>query len=157
MLSTDLNPAISRDAADPDFARSLRSIGPVTPSPTLSNSSTFNSYASTSQQSTTGPSPTHPQMFPSPATNPAIQVVDARNRLTDEAEAEFADMGRRGFEGRRFLDVVLIRQMLSLRDEKGMEAGEIERRLGLRKGVVERLGAKGVVGDVGAQGGDFGG
>lgn len=48
--------------------------------------------------------------------------------------------------GRQFLDVVTLRQVLVLRDEGGVDAAEIERRLGLRRGVVERLGRRGVVG-----------
>jgi len=43
--------------------------------------------------------------------------------------------------------VVTIRQLLMLRDEKGLERTEIERRLGLRRGAVGRLGRKGIVGD----------
>lgn len=45
--------------------------------------------------------------------------------------------------------MVTIRQVLMLRDEKGLDGGEIERRLGLGEGVVGRLGARGVVGDMG--------
>ncbi|MCJ1387888.1 hypothetical protein MMC18_000731 [Xylographa bjoerkii] len=141
---------INRDAADPDFARSLRSLGPVTPSPTFSNSSVFNS----AQQNTSGYP--QPQMFPSATTNPALQILDARNRLTDAAEAEFSEMGRRGFQGKQFLDVVLIRQALMMRDEKGMTDTEIEKRLGLKNGVIARLGRKGTVGDVSLEGA-FGG
>ena len=44
--------------------------------------------------------------------------------------------------------MVLIRQVLMLRDDRGVGEEEIERRLGLRKGVVGRLGPKGVVGDI---------
>ena len=142
--------AINRDAADPDFARSIRSLGPVTPSPTFSNSSVFNS----AQQNTSGYP--QPQMFPSTATNPALQILDARNRLTDAAEAEFSEMGRRGFQGKEFLDVVLIRQALMMRDEKGMTNTAIEKTLGLKNGVVARLGRKGTVGDVSVEG-TFGG
>ena len=91
-------------------------------------------------------------MFPSAATNPAIQILDARNRLTDAAEAEFSEMGRRGFQGKQFLDVVLIRQALMMRDEKGMADLEIEKKLGLKSGVVARLGRKGTVGDVSIEG-----
>lgn len=58
-------------------------------------------------------------------------------------------MGRRGRQGRRFLDVVTIRQVLILRDEKGVGGPEIERRFGLGEGVVGRLGGRGVVGDTG--------
>lgn len=44
------------------------------------------------------------------------------------------------------MDVFTIRQIMVMRDERGAEAGSIERSMGLRKGVVERLGAKGVAG-----------
>ena len=62
-------------------------------------------------------------------------------------------MGRRGLTDRRFLDVAIIRQVLMLRDEKGVAGAEIERRLGLKGGVVARLGPRGVVGD--ASGGEL--
>jgi hypothetical protein len=71
--------------------------------------------------------------------------LTARYRLAEEAELEFSNIGRKGREGRQFLDVVTIRQILVLRDEKGLGEGEIEERLGLRKGVVGRLGGKGLV------------
>jgi hypothetical protein len=78
--------------------------------------------------------------------NPAVSLLTARYRLAEEAEREFAGLGRKGYEGRSFLDVVTLRQVLVLRDEKGLENGEIERRLGLKNGVVGRLGRGGVVG-----------
>ena len=85
-------------------------------------------------------------IFPDPAKNPAIMILTARERLAMEAEAEFARAGKGG-EGRRFLDVMTIRQILMLRDEKAVEAAEIENRLGLKSGIVARLGVKGIVGD----------
>lgn len=74
-----------------------------------------------------------------------MSLLTARYRLAEEAELEFSNLGRKGSEGRQFLDVVTIRQVLLLRDERGVGAGEIEKKLGLRKGVVERLGRRGVV------------
>ena len=56
------------------------------------------------------------------------------------------EAGRRGHTGREFLDVYTIRQILVQRDAKGKSAAEIERSLGLKKGVVERLGTSGVFG-----------
>lgn len=56
------------------------------------------------------------------------------------------DVGR---GGRRFLDVLTIRRVLVLRDEKGLGGAEIERGLGLGVGVVGRLGGRAVVGDLG--------
>ena len=72
-------------------------------------------------------------------------MLDARSKLQDEAEKEFMAAGRRGHDGRQFLDVFTIRQMLVLRDERGKSATEIERTLGLKRGVVDRLGARGIV------------
>ena len=56
-------------------------------------------------------------------------------------------MGRKGFVGREFLDVMTIRQILTLRDEKNVPATEIEKQLGLKQGVVARLGKRGVTGN----------
>lgn len=81
--------------------------------------------------------------------NPAVSLLTARYRLAAEAEAEFASTGKKGAEqGRRFLDVGTIRKVLELR-EKGVEGSEIERRLGLRGGVVGALGGRGIVGVAG--------
>lgn len=66
--------------------------------------------------------------------------------MQDEAEKEFMAAGRRGHEGREFLDAFTLRQMLLQRDVNGKAPGEIERALGLKKGVVERLREPGVVG-----------
>ena len=59
---------------------------------------------------------------------------------------EFMEAGRRGHAGREFLDVFTVRQMLVLRDERGQNAAQIEKALGLKHGTVERLGEVGVVG-----------
>ncbi|KAL8714576.1 MAG: hypothetical protein Q9220_001524 [cf. Caloplaca sp. 1 TL-2023] len=134
---------INLDASDPDFARSLRSLGPVQPSSTLSNSSTFDPSQYSHQQNQYTP-----QIFPNPALNPALQVISRRNELAREAEAEFAQLQGQG-GGRKFLDVARIREILMLRDGKGMSEGEIEKRLGLQKGLVAKLGAKGVVMEAG--------
>ena len=74
-------------------------------------------------------------------------MLRARERLQQEADTEFAKTGR-GDGGRRFLDVSTIRQVLVMRDDKAMGEEQIEKNLGLAKGVVRGLGAKGVVGDV---------
>lgn len=126
--------SINLDASDPDFAQSLRSIGPVQPNPTLSPTSAFN------------PNQSARPAGPDPRQNPAVLVLDARARLQGQAEIEFMEAGKRGHEGREFLDVYTIRQILQLRDGHGQSAERIEQKLGLKKGVVERLGAKGVVG-----------
>ncbi|KAF2717138.1 hypothetical protein K431DRAFT_277533 [Polychaeton citri CBS 116435] len=129
--------AINLDASDPDFARSLRSIGPVQPNPTLSPTSAFNPDSFSVDPRSRGPNPRK---------NPAIAVLDARSRLQDEAEKEFMEAGRRGHEGRQYLDVFVLRTILQQRDQVGQKPAEIERELGLKAGVVERLGASGVFG-----------
>ena len=78
--------AINLDASDPDFARSLRSLGPVQPNPTLSPSSAFGNH---------GQDPRSPPIGPDPKRNPAIAVLEARSRLQDQAELEFQQAGRR--------------------------------------------------------------
>ena len=136
--------AINADSIDPHLAASLRKIGPVQPSPTFSNTSTAHE---TAPQSTTQP------IFPSPSSNPALKRLSARSKLTEQAETEFAGLGRSGFQGKSFLDVMIVRQILVMRDEKHMSATVIEKELGLKKGVVARLGPKGVVGEAGGSSG----
>ena len=138
--SASRSEAINLDASDPDFARSLRSIGPVQPNPTMSSTSTVQ-HPSNSNNRAQVARPAGPD----PRTNPAIMVLEARARLQDEAEREFIEAGRRGHEGRQFLDVYTIRQILTMRDERGRNSGQIEKALGLKSGVVGRLGMEGVV------------
>ncbi|KAL8800775.1 MAG: hypothetical protein Q9182_004939 [Xanthomendoza sp. 2 TL-2023] len=146
--------SINLDASDPDFARSLRSLGPVQPSSTLSNSSTFAPSNPPSTSSSSQPdspqnrSQNQPQIFPNHLLNPALQILSRRSELANEAEADFRRL-RGGGEGRKYLDVVKIKEVLTLRDGKGMPEAEIEEKLGLRKGVVGRLGAKGVLSEAG--------
>jgi hypothetical protein len=71
--------------------------------------------------------------------------LTARENLAKEAEAEFARVRYEGGGGRRFLDVMTVRQVLMMRDEKHMTDTDIEQKLGLANGVVKRLGKKGVV------------
>ncbi|PPJ50177.1 hypothetical protein CBER1_05224 [Cercospora berteroae] len=122
--------AINLDASDPDFAQSLRNIGPVQPNPTLSPTSAFNQNSAAYQ--------------PDPRTNPAVLVLSARADLASRADAEIAETGVRGRENKReFLDVYTIRQILTFR-EQGRSNEAIEKHLSLKKGVVERLGPEGV-------------
>jgi hypothetical protein len=74
-----------------------------------------------------------------------VSLLTARYRIAEEADAEFANIGRKGSQGRSFIDVQTLRQVLVLREE-GMRGSEIEGRLGLRSGVVRKLGREGVVG-----------
>ncbi|GLI78867.1 hypothetical protein PoHVEF18_007189 [Penicillium ochrochloron] len=105
--------AIDLDGRDPDFAASLRHIGPVNPFPTLSNSSTVNRG---SMQT----------VFPS-ASNPALLAVTARTRIGKAAQEEIDAIGHGDFAGRQFLDAFTISQALTMRDQQKMPRREIER------------------------------
>lgn len=118
------------DGRDPDFAASLRSIGPVDPSPTLSNSSIYKA-------------PTQ-SIFPQ-SSNPALLVVNARQRLVKAAEEDAEQLGRAGYAGRTFLDALTLQQVLTMRDKQNQHPREIERFLGLRKGILDRLGKDDIV------------
>ncbi|KAI6881460.1 hypothetical protein KC360_g6519 [Hortaea werneckii] len=133
--------AINLDASDPDFAQSLRSIGPVQPNPTLSPTSAFPNPGNPNKNLTQAPRP----LGPKPRENPTLVALESRAKLQQAADAEFQMAGKRGHEGRQFLDVYMIRQILIERDVQGRSAEEIERKMGLKRGVVERLGGKGIV------------
>jgi hypothetical protein len=119
-----------------------------------SSSSTIQPQATTTSHNESGfqPSASNPaqSIFPSPASNPAVTLLEARARIAQEAEEEFEGLGRRGAPGRKFLDVVTIRQILMMRDEQGKGEAEIESKFGLRKGVVGKLGGRGVLSGAGA-------
>ncbi|KAL2870227.1 uncharacterized protein BJX67DRAFT_344954 [Aspergillus lucknowensis] len=150
--STEKSSAIDLDGRDPHFAASLRSIGPVTPAPTLSHSSTFTqtqaeslaqkSHPASASGSGSGPGPL---IFPKQS-NPALLAVTARQRITREAEAEAEALGQDSFAGRSYLDAFTIRQALAMRDTQGLPGEEIERVLRLKGGTVERLGSRKVIG-----------
>lgn len=134
-LTDRIVPAINLDAEDPVFAAQLRQLGAVQPHPHFSNSST-------------APFDPHPMMqtqtpaAPDPRSNPALQILAARQKLQEEAEEEIQNGGP---GGRKFIDATNIRQALLLRDQHGLSAEKIEERLGMKKGSMAKLGGKGVV------------
>ncbi|KAF2103002.1 hypothetical protein NA57DRAFT_71985 [Rhizodiscina lignyota] len=149
------NEAVKLDSSDPVYASNLRTLGAVQPNPILSHTSTNPIDPTTTKASRRPQEPVDAsnQPFPvsqfaalNPRNNPAIAILEARQRLQEEADREFqtAGRGRKGVEGRQFLDVVTLRQILQLRDDRGMSADDIEQRMGLKKGVVARLGPKGM-------------
>lgn len=137
------NPA---DSLQPGLAERLRQIGVVQPNPTYSPSSTASPTTTTSSQSLQehGGAP----VFPSPSNNAVLSALEARERLSREAEEEFESLGLSGGQGRRFLTSGMIRDVLVMR-ERGASDGEIENRFNLRRGVVRRLGPRGLVQPVG--------
>jgi hypothetical protein len=83
-------------------------------------------------------------IFPQ-SSNPALLVVNARQRLNKLAEEEAELFGVAGHPGRQFLDALTIQQVLTMRDKQGMSRRQIEKFLGLKSGVVDRLGNDEVV------------
>ena len=71
--------------------------------------------------------------------NPALRVLEARQRIQDEAERELEGVGRRGFGGRKYVDASTI-QLALMRRRHGQHDDNIEAGLGIQKG---RLGALG--------------
>jgi 3-deoxy-7-phosphoheptulonate synthase len=68
--------------------------------------------------------------FPDPRNNPVLRVLEARQRISDQAEDELRDVGRRSFAGRTYVD---------------------EKALGIKQGRLSVLG-KGTVGAVQMEG-----
>jgi hypothetical protein len=86
-----------------------------------------------------------PSVFPDANNNPALLVLSSRSRITKAAEQELESFGRPSHPGREYLDAMTIRQVLTMRDRQKLGDGDIERMLRLKKGVVSRLGERGVV------------
>lgn len=87
-----------------------------------------------------------PSAFPDPRNNPVLRVLEARQRIADEAEDELRDVGRRGFAGRKYADAGLI-QLALMRRAKGEPDSRIEEALGIKKGRLSVL-EKGTVSTV---------
>jgi hypothetical protein len=144
--------AINADASDPVLASKLRQIGPVASNPYQSHTST--QYVPPSRQAAKGlpaefaplGNEPPPGLFPDPATmrnNPALLVMQARKRWQEKAEAELEEVGRSGFVGREMMDVGMVTDALRMR-RRGVGDADIEKRLGLRSGVLRKLGPPGV-------------
>lgn len=128
----------------PGLAERLRQIGVVQPNPTYSPSSTASPTSSGEPAATGAPGP----VFPSPSNNAVLSALEARERLSREAEEEFESLGLSGGAGRRFLTSGMIRDVLVMR-ERGAADADIENRFNLRSGVVRRLGPRGLFQPVG--------
>lgn len=84
-----------------------------------------------------------PHAFPNPRDNPALRVLEARQRIQEEVDREQEGSNRRGFEGRSYIDAGTI-QLALMRQRRGEPDARIEEAFGLRRG---RLGVlkRGVV------------
>ncbi|KAK3329512.1 hypothetical protein B0H66DRAFT_526897 [Apodospora peruviana] len=127
---------------DPDFASRLHQMGIAQPNPTWSPSS----IASPGRGADITPNPREfsaPQ-FPPASQNITLGVLEARRQLEQRAQQEFENMGKSGYQGREFLDIATIRNILVLREGRESPAA-IEARLRLKPGVVARLGPSGIL------------
>jgi hypothetical protein len=80
-------------------------------------------------------------------TNPAIVVVNARERIGKVWEEERDSLGRGSFAGRTMLSAGELAEIIQMRDD-GIVDGEIEKKMRLSEGLVGRLGVRGVVTNV---------
>ncbi|KZM19901.1 3-deoxy-7-phosphoheptulonate synthase [Ascochyta rabiei] len=140
------------DARDAAFAERLASLGAVQPNPHYSPTSRSQFDPRPQSQR-----PAHellgdmmqapPQSaFPDARNNPVLRVLEARQRIADEAEQELSRVGRRGFEGRKYVDAGVI-QLALMRQARGEPAQRIEQGLGIKKGRLSLL-SPGTVGAV---------
>ncbi|KAJ4362174.1 hypothetical protein N0V95_001522 [Ascochyta clinopodiicola] len=143
---------IDMDARDPAFASRLNSLGAVQPNPHYSPTSRSQFDPQPQSQR-----PSHellgdmmqapPQSaFPDARNNPVLRVLEARQRIADEAEQEMSQVGRRGFEGRKYVDAGVV-QLALMRLARGEPAQRIEKGLGIQKGRLGLL-SPGTVGAV---------
>jgi len=127
---------------NPAFADRLKKMGVAQPNPIFSPSSTatpsFPDGFSPQRSSFSAP------QFPPASTNVTLGALEARRQIQAKADKEFENLGRSGSQGREFLDVATLRNILVLR-QHGVSTAEIESRLKLKQGVVARLGPSSVV------------
>lgn len=76
--------------------------------------------------------------------NPALLVMQARKRWQEKAEQEIENVGRAGFAGREMMDAGLVTEALKMR-QRGVPIEDIEKRLGLKSGIMAKLGERGVL------------
>jgi hypothetical protein len=159
---------IELDGRDPQFASQLSRAGTARRIPQLSQTSTSSttSQPRPTQAFPTSSRPPEPQQAPTgqhvfPPTysatpnasgapaNPAIAIVQARERLTRRYEAETEALGRKGFEGRTLLSARDLKDALAMR-QAGNSEEEVERSMRLRKGFLTGLPSE-VIGPVSSE------
>lgn len=106
----------------------------ATPNPTLSNSSTAAPVPASFSAS-----PLRPQ-FPAPSANTTLGVLEARRQIQERFETQTQNPAA----AREFLDVGIVKQVLVMR-ARGHSGADIEKRLRLRPGLVDRVGARQIV------------
>jgi hypothetical protein len=148
-LSEAKSEHVDLDGRDPQFSSKLRALGPAVP---VAHAQPQEGAFPTSSQPPLGQQAGVQNIFPgtskiSGVTNPAIVVVNARERIGKLWEEERDALGRGSFAGRTMLCAGELSEIIQLRDD-GMVDGEIEKKMRLRRGLVGRLGVRGVVANV---------
>lgn len=139
--------AVIDDASDPDFspagfASRLQQMGIVDPNPTYSPSSRAGGahHLGGGLSSAAGP------IFPSSRANVTLSALESRRAVQERAEQDterFQQVGIRGAQ-RRYVDMRTLSDALQLLD-KGVAAAEVEARMGMQAGLLQKLGRKGVL------------
>lgn len=137
---------IDLDGRDPQFSSKLRALGPAMP---VAHARPQDSAFPTSSQPPLGQQAGGQIIFPgsggqSNVMNPAIVVVNARERIGKVWEEERDALGRGSFAGRTMLNAGELADIIQMRDD-GMVDGDIEKDMRLSRGLVGRLGVRGVV------------
>ncbi|KAF2681279.1 hypothetical protein K458DRAFT_406631 [Lentithecium fluviatile CBS 122367] len=141
--------AINLDARDPVLASRLNSLGAVQPNPHYSATSTssFDPHRNDSSMLPSDMMSAPPQSaFPDLRDNPALRVLEARQKIQEEADQELANVGRKGFAGRKYVDASVI-QLALMRKARGESDARIEDALTIKRGRLGVLG-NGIAGSV---------
>ena len=133
---------VELDARDPQFGAALRRIGPVKlVENELPGAGAFptSSHPPIGQQGN--------NIFPSKnsASNASLLIVQAREQLGRRWDEERENLGRPSFAGRTLVSAKEIKDILNMRDQKGVDVTSIEKQLRLRTGIIATLGRHQVV------------
>jgi hypothetical protein len=132
---------VELDGRDPQFGSALRQVGAARP---ITERKPHDDYFPTSSQ----PMHSGQNIFPSQPNNPAILLVQARQRIARQYESELENQGRPSFAGRTLVSAQEMRQALTSRDDAGRPSNEVEKQMRLKPGVLDQLVTKGVVANV---------
>ena len=114
-------------------------MGIVDPSPTYSPSSTAGPQEGGKPSAAGGP------VFPSAKQNTTLSVLEARNKLQQQADEDSEAFSRAGNKAqRRFVDMRTLVDAIQMQD-RGMAASEVERKLGMERGLLSKFGERGVL------------
>ncbi|KIW71895.1 hypothetical protein PV04_00123 [Phialophora macrospora] len=132
---------VELDARDPQFGSALRQVGAAR---SITERRPNEDYFPTSSQ----PMHSGQNIFPSQPNNPAVLLVQARQRIARQWESELENQGRPSFAGRTLMSAQELRQALTSRDDAGKSSNEVEKQMRLKPGILDQLVAKGVVANV---------